>query len=374
MTNEVKQLISMKQEGSYWDFKKEWHNKLSDLLHDIICFGNNLENRDCYIIIGVDQETDYSLVDVTTDKNRKNTQKIVDFLKDKKFAGGIRPIVFVETIIINNTTLDVIVIKNSYDTPYFLIESYQDVYKNNIYTRVIDTNTPKPNSADINHIEYLWKKRFRMLETPLDRIHFFIKDPDSWEDSPLEYEQMKFYRYAPEYRIVSEKDERRDGYEFYLFTQTDSRPHWYTTTLYYHQTPIKTFQEIAMDGGRWCAITPKHSGIIQNENFSSKIRTHYCYYIKGSLRYSLHLFLNGEVDEPYEYNNYMKLILVFENEEERVSSLPLNFFSYFFPLIYLISFTSNCFCFYTFISIFFISTRTTSATFIILFSTTICCS
>ena len=36
MNTEICQLIAMKQEGSYWDFKKEWYNKKSDLLHDIM--------------------------------------------------------------------------------------------------------------------------------------------------------------------------------------------------------------------------------------------------------------------------------------------------------------------------------------------------
>lgn len=34
---EVLRLIAFRQEGEYWDFKKEWHKNKSDLLHDIIC-------------------------------------------------------------------------------------------------------------------------------------------------------------------------------------------------------------------------------------------------------------------------------------------------------------------------------------------------
>lgn len=38
----ITNLISLKQEGAYWDFKREWyesdHN--TDLLHDIICMSN----------------------------------------------------------------------------------------------------------------------------------------------------------------------------------------------------------------------------------------------------------------------------------------------------------------------------------------------
>lgn len=55
-------------------------------------------------------------------------------------------------------TLDVIVIKNSDNTPYYLRENYRNVASNNIYTQVIDTNTPKNKSADIIHVEYLWRK------------------------------------------------------------------------------------------------------------------------------------------------------------------------------------------------------------------------
>lgn len=50
-------LRKLKQEGGYWDFKREWYDKdhKQDMLHDIICMANNIENRDAYII-------DYSLV------------------------------------------------------------------------------------------------------------------------------------------------------------------------------------------------------------------------------------------------------------------------------------------------------------------------
>lgn len=96
---EILELINLRQEGSYWDFKKEWYksDKKQDLLHDIICMANNIENHDAYIIIGVDEANGYNIVSTEEDECRKNTQKIVDFLKDKKFAGGIRPTVYVNS-------------------------------------------------------------------------------------------------------------------------------------------------------------------------------------------------------------------------------------------------------------------------------------
>lgn len=109
---DIKKLISLKQEGNYWDFKREWYfqDKKADLLHDIICMANNLVNRDAYIIIGVDEENDYSFSSVKSDPNRKNTQQLVDFLREKHFAGGVRPIVSVENISFGENEIDVIVI------------------------------------------------------------------------------------------------------------------------------------------------------------------------------------------------------------------------------------------------------------------------
>ena len=119
---EITKLIWLKQEGPYWDFKRQWYKKgdEGDMLHDILCMANNLENRDAYIIIGVDEEQDYSLVEVQEDPYRRNTQMLTDFLRDKKFAGDIRPVVTVESILVTGITIDVIVIHNSDNTPIFI--------------------------------------------------------------------------------------------------------------------------------------------------------------------------------------------------------------------------------------------------------------
>jgi len=48
------------------------------------------------VVIGVDEENDYKLVDVNCDENQKNTQMIVDFLKDKKFKQSFDKYAFSE--------------------------------------------------------------------------------------------------------------------------------------------------------------------------------------------------------------------------------------------------------------------------------------
>ena len=39
----VLSLLEQGKEGEYWDFKQEWHEKIEDLLKDIICFTNNTQ-------------------------------------------------------------------------------------------------------------------------------------------------------------------------------------------------------------------------------------------------------------------------------------------------------------------------------------------
>lgn len=321
LEEEIKNLISLKQEGAYWDFKREWYSdkQKTDLLHDIICFANNLVNRDCYIIIGVDEEKEFSINDVTTDSNRKNTQKLVDFLKNKKFAGNIRPIVMVREILIYNKNIDIIIIKNSHHTPYYLTEKYQGVHPNNIYTRIFDTNTALDMSADVNHIEYLWKKHLGLIETPLQRLKLYLQSPNDWLTSPLETADEKFYQYAPEFRLVTEQDEHRNGYEYYLFSQTNPRPHWGLLFMHYHQTVLETFQIMAMDGGRWIATPPERASICPPKVYDYNSKIHYGYYILGSMRYILLDFLGGADKAPNDYMDYINLLLIFHSKEEKLN-------------------------------------------------------
>lgn len=309
----ILRLIALKQEGGYWDFKKQWYSSKakSDLLHDIICMANNLQNRDAYIIIGVDEENDYAIVDTLADQNRKNTQKLVDFLKNKKFAGGVRPVVYVEQMSLRRGNIDVIVIENSQNTPYYLTESYEGIRSNHIYTRVMDTNTPIDSSADINHVEYLWRKRFHIDETPLEKFRYYLSTPSNWDATQGE-DMGYFYKNAPEYTIFSERDDTRDGYKYYLFGQVNHTPSWWLITLKYHQTAIEQFQGISLDGGRSFVVAPCRAYDLYGHGISAV-----GYYIHGDLRSRLlEFFHQKETSEEYSYRDYMNAIVVFNSSNE----------------------------------------------------------
>ncbi|MCI8611906.1 MAG: ATP-binding protein [Clostridiales bacterium] len=315
LEDKIAELIFLKQEGEYWDFKKEWHSNNADLLHDIICMSNNLTTEDGLIIIGIDESNNYSIVDISSDKNRKSTQNIVDFLKDKKFAGGIRPTVYVETVIIENKKIDVLIIKNDTHTPYYLEDQYQGVFAGNIYTRIMDTNTPKNKSADIDKVEFLWKKRFGLTFTALDKCKVYLANKSEWTDIE---NGVRYYKYSPEFtiKIVSAGDER-NGYEFYLFSQTDSTPHWFDINLYYHNTLIFSAGGVALDGGRCFTSAPLKEGIFPKQNSD----IWYNFYIKDSIEYALHnFFKNNEEsmsDESWARKRFLECIVLYNSESEK---------------------------------------------------------
>ena len=37
--------LSQGKEGECWDFKQEWHEDISDLLKDIVCFANTVHDE-----------------------------------------------------------------------------------------------------------------------------------------------------------------------------------------------------------------------------------------------------------------------------------------------------------------------------------------
>lgn len=279
---------------------------------------NNLEDKDAYIIIGFDEENNYKIKSVVDDKNRKNTQMLVDFLKDKKFAGGIRPTVYVKTFNLNEGEVDVIVVKNTFNTPFYLTEKYRGVFANNIYTRVMDTNTPKEKSADVHHVEYLWKKRFRLVSTPLERIEYYLEKPDDWLESPTDWgTSKKYHKYFPEFTIEFTLEDDGDAYQYYLFNQTDITPHWRKISMYYHQTLISTLEGICLDGGRYFTPTPLTDGISLGEFRHWDIV--FKYFVKDTLPYVVHQFYyepDGD-DETISHDKFQECILIFESENEK---------------------------------------------------------
>ncbi len=318
LKQEILTLIELKQEGEYWDFKKQWYDskKKSDLLLDIICMANNLSTSDGYIIIGVDEENGYNIKDISEDENRKSTQNLVDFLKNKKFVGEIRPVVYIETLQIQKSIIDVIVIKNTKSTPYYLTEKFQDIISYNIYTRIQDTNTAKDKSADIDKVEFLWKKRFGLLSTPIEKLESFFDLEENWVTS-ITNETSKYYKFHPEYTISYDNDMRK-GYEYYHFFQTDFTPSFINYKFNYHQTVLKEVLGISLDGGRYLTPCPETDGV----SFSSFSRWDitFKYFERDSFLFRFNKFLynsHQSDDARIARDNFLSCVLLFDDANQR---------------------------------------------------------
>ena len=57
---EIVEMIRSRKEDYYYDFKQIPHGNNEDLLHDILCLSNNIENRDAYLVLGVTD--DYKII------------------------------------------------------------------------------------------------------------------------------------------------------------------------------------------------------------------------------------------------------------------------------------------------------------------------
>lgn len=330
LKNEILELIERHTEGEYWDFKQQWHSNNADLIHDIICMANSLANRDCYIIIGVEDKT-YNVLGVSGEK-RKNQQNVINLLQQKpSWAGGYVPEVYVKTISIEDKEIDIVVIKQSDNTPFYLLEDYkkegQPIFKGAIYTRKGDTNTPKTETADLYDTELLWKRRFGLLYNPSQRAKFYLRDLDNWEEATYRMNKRDvtyrmFYKPDPDYTIdfVNEKSYWDMAYaddiysledHYYLFAFGDVDYHVYylrrsRVILYYKD--VSLFSNIMKD-----------TDLEGTNMISPNYAITGMYYIQDDFTYLMFEFVFAHW--PWSYAKlakeiFLRVIPVYRNEKE----------------------------------------------------------
>lgn len=104
----------------------------------------------------------------------------------------------------------------------FLRRKLSDVSANNIYKGIFDTNKPKNKSAEVSYIEKLWKKRLRLLGSPLEWVFYYLLKRDEWlnvsDDSSVTHQ---YYKDFPEFIMEHFGCDDRNEYENYLFGQKD---------------------------------------------------------------------------------------------------------------------------------------------------------
>ena len=56
LKDRIDYFLEQGREGEFWDFKQEWHEKIEDLIKDIICFANTVHDEDCCLVFGVSDD------------------------------------------------------------------------------------------------------------------------------------------------------------------------------------------------------------------------------------------------------------------------------------------------------------------------------
>lgn len=224
---DIRRLINSKREGAYWDFKEEPHENNAELLHDIMCLANTLHNGNKYLIFGITDPTSETKLKglLPNQKNRKTQAQYIDFLRTKKFAGDCRPTVELQTLLIDELEIDVLIVFDEANKPYYLTEDYRlklpnnketIVKANHIYTRINDTNTPIDKSADVVLLEKMWRQRFGIDLPPLKRMENFLKKPSDWFKD-IGNKPYAYHKDFPEFRIeFSEVKEFSEVYSFFF--------------------------------------------------------------------------------------------------------------------------------------------------------------
>ena len=314
----IQNLIQKGYEGGYWDFKKKWYDNSAKLLHDILCLANNLNNRDAYIIIGVDDNAE--IVGIHDQKNRKNTQNLNDFLRNKKFVGDFRPEVSCATLFLNQKEIDVIIIKNSNKTPFILKEQFCEgdirVRNGNIYTRLMDTNTPIDSTADNDKMEYLFKKRFHIDETPLNKLSYYLDSPQNWKLAN-DRDGTYYYDFAPEYSLTMNSEADEGNIDFLSKCFPNKNASWEKAKFKIYNHTIISLYHVGLDEYRFHTAVPDRNYI---EVPKERCYIKYLYFIKGSLLYKFYKFIrfyderNGQ---KFYYKTLFDHIILFESEEER---------------------------------------------------------
>jgi hypothetical protein len=318
LEHEVLKLINSQKEGSYWDFKRQWHDNKVDLLHDIICLANAKHKGIRYLIIGIEDPAQGEFVQCcSTDPNRKTQAQLIDFMRDKPFLGGYRPDLEVHTIIYDEKQIDVIAVSDQPHKPYSLFAQCEDkgkrLFAGSIYTRVGDTNTPNNKTADLYHVEQMWRERFGLDLTPMDKVLMLLRQPDLWEGD-IRSGQPVYCRDHPEFQI--EKCNDWEGDEPYTTIFISPRSHFYEYAVKYHTTTLFTQIIVALDGFRHYVPAPTIS-VIENRLIKSCTNGCYCfYYDMDSVTGAFVEFLSDSI-QAIQHLGFHECILYFQNEAER---------------------------------------------------------
>ncbi|MCB4763707.1 MAG: hypothetical protein LGB78_07370, partial [Sulfurovum sp.] len=227
---------------------------------------------------------------------------IIDTLRNSKYADDIFPDIRLEDMMMDTKKIQILIIKNRPNKPYYFSydvpakdEDKSKLRAGTIYTRIMDTNTPKNKVASSKDIEYMWKERFGLIQDPPERMQIYLKKYEGWKS----FDGIYFCKQHPEFTIKPiDKDdyngnETREwargeiGYHYEIGNGTD------VFGLYYHTTLMDEVIHVFFDGGKKNIVNPSYEPIGKGRIY---------YYLEDSLQYALHKFFVAGDDKDHSKN------------------------------------------------------------------------
>ena len=256
----VRDLIDMGIEGVYWDFKLKHHLKKGDLIHDVLCLANAEHDGPRFLIFGV-EDGGGAVQTIENDTDRRSQADIISLFRDnaEKFFQSRFPAFYLRTAEIDDKQVDVLIIEDEAKKPYYLVERIHEVRAHHVYTRVGDTNTPINRTAQPHEIERMWRERFGLNKTALERIKHCLAGPEDWscwEDSG----STRYYHNAfPEFtlQVADPEDILLGSSQEWTRGEvcTDNNwAGWYE--LYCHQTLLKKIHYVCFDDHKKNMVAP----------------------------------------------------------------------------------------------------------------------
>lgn len=298
-------LLLQEEESEHLDFKEIHHKNNADLVHDILCLLNSECNSDRFIIFGITDNKEIKGIS----GERKKQAEIADCIRNSNFNRN--PSFLLYEIKHNNLTFDILHIKNTPYKPYFLLKDKKEgnttIRAGVVYTRNNDSNTPKDRTASLNQIEAMWRERFGLDRSPLDRVYKYIHNLSGWKKAK---ETEAFYELFPEFRIVWKSEEPRTNfYEHWNEKKATTNLSNASAQILYHTTLLFEVNLINLDDHIFFPI-PRYYNLqkVHEDGKAYIINKH------------LESYICGIIDDNTDINEYDKEYILEEKIKEPIDS------------------------------------------------------
>ncbi len=184
--------------------------------------------------------------------------------------------------------MDVLVIEDESKKPYHLVKKIKQVRAHHIYTRVCDTNTPVNRVAQPHEIERMWRQRFGLDMSALERAKRCLAEPTSWTLDEEDGFICGHHDVFPEFTLKATSAEENDlacGQEWTRGEIRTDNNHagWYE--LRFQQTRLRRIHYVSFDNRKKNMVAP---------DWKAVGRGRFYFYEADSIRYAVQRFWTAQ--------------------------------------------------------------------------------